>query len=183
MSAYKILAISGSLRKGSYNSSLIQAFKEDAPEGVTIEIVEIGDIPTFNQDLEANFPQVVIDLKQNILAADGVLIATPEYNRGVPGMLKNVIDWTSRPYGDSSWNQKPVYVVGASVAPTGAALAQYQLKQTMLFLNTFVLGQPEFYCGTANTKFDEEGKLIDEDTKAAIGRGLSAFTALIDRIR
>ncbi len=183
MPTYNLVAISGSLRKASYNSALIRTFKERAPEGVTIEILEIGNLALYDQDLETDFPQVVTNLKNKIKSADGVLIATPEYNRGIPGPLKNALDWTGRPYGDSAWNEKPVYVTGASGGNIGTALAQYSLKQVLGYLNARVPGQPEFYLGSAQKKFDTEGNLVDEDTLTFIDSALAAFTAYIDTFR
>ncbi len=181
--SYTLLAISGSLRKDSYNTSLLRAFAEYAPEGVTVTFADIGVLPLFNQDDEAAFPEVATTLKEQILAADGILIATPEYNRGMPGVLKNALDWTSRPYGHNAWVNKPVYVMGASSGPIAAALAQYNVKQVLTYLNAFVMGQPEFYCGVAASKFDESGKLIDEGTREHVVTGTQAFLTYIDRVR
>lgn len=183
MPTYNILAISGSLRKDSFNTALVRAFKERAPEGVTIEIAEIGGIPLYDQDAEASFPQAALDLKAKISAADGILIATPEHNRSMSSALKNAIDWASRPWGDNSWNEKPVFVVGASIGHISAALAQYHLKQILTYLNMRVLGQPEFYLGTAQSKFDAEGNLTDEETQKHIDSSLAAFTAFIEKLR
>ncbi len=179
-----ILAISGSLRKSSYNTALLRTFKEQAPSGTTIDIVESSDIaafPLYDQDGEAAFPPAVTALKERIRAADGIIIATPEYNRSIPGVLKNLIDWTSRPYGKSAWAGKPVYVMGASMGPLGASLAQYALKQVMLHLDARVIGQPEFFLGTAQDKFDEAGKLTDQATKDFINSALMAFTNFIGK--
>ncbi len=133
MPHYRLLAISGSLRKGSINTSLAKAFITNAPEGTTIELLDWAETPVFNQDDEANFPAYVTALKEKITAADGVIIATPEYNRSVPGPLKNVLDWTSRPWGKSSWTGKPVYIVGATAGAVGTALAQDDVKKFMAF--------------------------------------------------
>lgn len=181
--SYNLLAISGSLRKDSYNTSLLRAFAEYAPEGVTVTFGDIGQLPLFNQDDEAGFPEAATKLKEQILAADGILIATPEYNRGMPGVLKNALDWTSRPYGHNAWVGKPVYVMGASSGPIAAALAQYNVKQVLTYLNAFVMGQPEFYCGVAGSKFDESGALIDEGTREHVVSGMQAFLTYIDRVR
>lgn len=181
--AHHLLAISGSLRKHSFNTALLRAFEEHAPEGVTVEFAEIGNLPLFNEDAENDFPEVVTELKNKILRADGILVATPEYNRGMPGVLKNAIDWTSRPYGQNAWVGKPVYVMGASSGPIAAALAQYNAKQVFTYLNAFVMGQPEFYCGVAGSKFDESGTLIDDATREHVVSGLQAFLAYIDRVR
>lgn len=183
MNTYTLLAISGSLRKDSYNTALITAFKTLAPEGVDIELVEINELPHFNQDSEGNFPEVASALKAKIEAADGIIISTPEYNRSIPGVLKNVIDWTSRPWGKNSWAGKPVYAMSASVGPLSGALAQYELKKIMLYLDAHVLGQPEFFLGNATEKFDEAGVLVDENTKEHIVSATTRFTSFIDTVR
>lgn len=174
-----ILAISGSLRKGSFNSGLLRELAKRAPQGTTVEIADIGVLPLYNQDREAEFPSEVAALKAKIKAADGIIIATPEYNRSVPGVLKNVIDWTSRPYGDSAWDGKPVYIVGATGGQIGTAVAQYALKTSMIYLNTRVLGQPEFYLGGAGDKFDADGNIIDASTIEHVEKALAAFIAFI----
>ncbi len=183
MNTYKLLAISGSLRKASYNTALVKAFEALAPENVEIEHADISTIAMYNQDNDAAFPPDVIELKAKIRAADGIIIATPEYNRSIPGVLKNALDYTSRPYGDGAWTEKPVYVVGASIAGTGTALAQAELRKVLMYFNCRVLGQPEFYCASAAGKFNEAGELTDEDTKKYIVGAFAAFTAFIDRVR
>lgn len=174
-----LYALSGSLRENSYNTSLLKAFIEHAPEGVTIELLDTSTVPLYNQDLEADFPEAVALLKEKISSADGIIIATPEYNRSVPGTLKNVIDWTSRPYGQNAWKGIPVYVVGASVGPIATALAQYDVKKIMLYLDARVLGQPEFYLGNATEKFSTEGVLTDVPTIDHVESSLEAFLAFI----
>ena len=164
----KVLTIVGSLRKASYNRSLMNAFIAQKPEGVEIEIGEIGTLPFYDQDLESSFPEAAQKLKTQVETADAIIIATPEYNRSVPGVLKNAIDWLSRPYGKNSFGGKKVLVVGASVGPTGASMGQYDLKKMLLHGNAEVFGQPEFFVGFAGNKFDESGALIDEDTKKYI---------------
>lgn len=183
MPNYRLLAISGSLRKDSYNTSLVNAFIKGAPEGTDIETLDWSATPIFNQDDEVSFPALVTEIKEKIKAADGIIISTPEYNRSIPGPLKNLLDWTSRPYGDSAWAGKPVFVVGAAGSPVGTALAQADVKKVMLFNNAIVMGQPEFYMGLAHTKFDAEGNLTDEDTKQHIGDHLTKFTAFIEKVR
>ena len=183
MPTYNLIAISGSLRKGSYNTMLLHAFKEHAPEGVKVEYLSIDHFPVFNQDMEENYPADITALKDKIKAADGVIISTPEYNRTVPGPLKNAVDWLSRPYGDSAWNKKPVFIASASGGAIGGALAAMHLRQAFVFLNAYVPGQPEFYLGGANTKFDEYGKLTDEETAKHIDQAFTAFTAYIDKFK
>jgi NAD(P)H-dependent FMN reductase len=179
MSTYKLLAISGSLREKSYNTMLAHAFKDLAPEGVEVTIADISALPLFNQDLESEFPVAATVLKEQIRNADGVIVITPEYNRGMPGVLKNAIDWTSRPYGHGAWKRKPVFVAGASVGHTGTALAQADVRQSMLFMGAHVMGQPEFYLGTAHEKFDAEGNLTDESTIEHVTGALNAVVAFI----
>src|SRR6188768_4576671 len=134
----KILGISGSLRKGSYNSSLLRTAQTLAPGGVTIEIADISDIPPYNEDVrEQGYPPSALRFREQIRAADALLFVTPEYNYSVPGVLKNAIDWASRPYGDSAWSGKPAAIMGASVGTLGTARAQYHLRQIMVFLNMF----------------------------------------------
>ncbi|HVX90669.1 MAG TPA: NAD(P)H-dependent oxidoreductase [Candidatus Paceibacterota bacterium] len=185
--AYTLLAISGSLRKESYNSALIRAWKELAPEGVTVDIVtadEIRAFPPYDQDVEAAaYPAEAAQMKERIKKADGVLVATPEYNRSVPGVLKNVIDWTSRPYGQSAWQGKPVFVMGATGGAIGTALAQAALKQVLSYLDARVPGQPEFYAGNIKDKLDREGHLTDESTKEHIRAAYPVFLSFIDRNR
>lgn len=184
MPNYRLLAISGSLRKDSFNTNLVRAFKAAAPEGTEIDVLDWSDTPMYNQDDEASFPAYVVSLKEKIRAADGIIVSTPEYNRSIPGPLKNVIDWTSRPYGDSAWAGKPVFIVGASGGPAvGTALAQADLKKVMLFNNALVMGQPEFYMPLAQAKFDAEGNLTDEDTKQHVVSHLGAFTTFIEKLR
>ena len=146
----RILGIAGSLRRESYNRAALRAATELVPEGATIEIFELDGIPGFNQDEEQNPPAKVTELKKRIREADAILIVTPEYNYSVPGVLKNAIDWASRPYGDSAWNGKPAAIMGASVGTIGTARAQYHLRQMMVFLNMFPINQPEVMIGNAS---------------------------------
>jgi len=138
-----ILGIAGSLREGSFNRAVLRAAQTLVPEGATLETFDIKGLPGFSQDDEANPPAQVVELKQRIRAADAILFVTPEYNYSVPGVLKNAIDWASRPYGDSAWNKKPVAVMGASVGTLGTARAQYHLRQMFVFLNMHPVNQPE----------------------------------------
>jgi chromate reductase, NAD(P)H dehydrogenase (quinone) len=169
------IGFSGSSRKASYNRALLRAVAELLPTGVTFEMIEIGGLPLYDQDAETEFPQIVKDIKGKIRAADGIVIATPEFNRSFSGVLKNAIDWTSRPYGDSAWSGKPVLVMGCSMGAIGTALAQYDLKKVLLYLNCRVLGQPEIYIGMAQEKFDASGSLTDEGTKTFLSDALKTF--------
>jgi chromate reductase, NAD(P)H dehydrogenase (quinone) len=168
MEKTKIVGVAGSLRKMSINRALLNAIKEAAPADVSFEILEIGDLPLFNQDMEASYPKEAQALKDKIMAAQGVVVVTPEYNRSIPGVLKNFIDWTSRPYGKSAWAGKVVGVTGASGGAIGTALAQYHLKQILLYLDAHVLGQPELYVNNAGQKIGEHGALTDAGTKEHI---------------
>lgn len=168
-----ILGIAGSLRKASYNRAALRAARELVPEGVKIEIFELNDIPPFNQDEEKNPPQSVIDFKQRVRAADAILFVTPEYNYSIPGVLKNAIDWASRPYGDSAWNDKPVAIIGASIGTSGTVRAQYHLRQSFVFLNMHPINGPEVMITNAAERFDEQGNLKDEKTREIIKKMLS----------
>lgn len=159
-----ILLISGSLRADSVNSKLLKAFAEAVPDTTELHWADIN-LPLFNEELEADFPAAASTLREQILAVDVVVIATPEYNRGMSGVLKNAIDWSSRPYGQNAWQGKTVLVTAASPGGIAGALAVYQVKQSLLHLDAKVLGQPEFMLGDAYSKFDEAGKLVDEKTK------------------
>jgi chromate reductase len=162
--AIKILGIPGSLRKASYNRFLLRSAQQLVPGDASIDIFELYDIPPFNQDDERNPPKRVVSLKSKVRAADAILFVTPEYNYSVPGVLKNAIDWASRPYGDNAWNDKPVAVMGASVGAIGTARAQYHLRQMFVFLNMHALTQPEVMVGNAAQRFDDNGNLIDEQS-------------------
>lgn len=164
----RILGIAGSLRRESYNRAALRAATQLVPEGATIEIFELDGLPGFNQDEEQNPPREVVELKRRIREADAVLIVTPEYNYSIPGVLKNAIDWASRPYGDSAWNGKPVAIMGASIGAIGTARAQYHLRQMFVFLNMFPINQPEVMIGNASERFDAQGNLTDETTKKLI---------------
>ena len=164
----RILGIAGSLREASYNRGALRAAVELAPEGVTIETFDISGIPPFNQDDEGSPPEIVTEFKRKIREADAILFSTPEYNYSVPGVLKNAIDWASRPYGDSAWNGKPAAIMGASAGAIATARAQYDLRKMMVFLNMFPINQPEVMIGNAAGKFDAEGNLTDEKTKEFI---------------
>jgi chromate reductase len=158
----QILGIAGSLRKGSYNRMALQAAKRLTPPDAQIEIFDLHGIPAFNQDEEQKPPAIVSEFKQRIRAADAILFATPEYNYSIPGVLKNAIDWASRPYGDNAWNGKPAAIISASGGIFGGARAQYALRQSFIFLNMYSVNQPEVMIGKANEKFDANGNLIDD---------------------
>ncbi len=178
-----ILGIAGSLRKGSYNRSALRAAQNLAPADVRIEIFELEGIPLFNQDEDAHPPEKVVQLKARVRAADAILFVTPEYNYSIPGVLKNAIDWASRPYGDSAWEGKPVAVMGASAGRFGTARAQYHLRQVFVFLNMFPLNRPEVMIGDADELFDDQGNLTDADTKERIRKLLQALAEWTRRLK
>lgn len=161
----KVLGFAGSLRSGSYNKALLRAAADLLPEDLELEIFDIDGIPGFNQDIEADMPIKVKDFKSKIREADTILIATPEYNYSVPGVLKNAIDWASRPYGDNAFDGKPVAIMSASIGMLGGARAQYHLRQMFVFLNMYPINGPEVMVTFAQDKFDADGKLVDENTR------------------
>ncbi len=178
-----ILGIAGSLREKSFNRYALRAAQSLAPAETTIEIADIDGLPGFNQDDESNPPPKVVELKRQIRAADAILIVTPEYNYSIPGVLKNAIDWASRPYGDSAWQGKPVAVMGASVGTLGTARAQYHLRQSFVFLDMRAVNQPEVMIAQAHTHFDEQGNLTDETAKKLIGKLLEELVKLTRQLQ
>lgn len=147
----------GSLRQDSLNKKLAKSLEAYLPDGVEIHYVDFSAVPLYNQDLEENYPEAALRVKKQIEAADGVLFVTPEYNRGIPGVLKNVIDWVSRPWGQNSLAGKPAAVIGISGSTLGTALAQTQLRSVLLYLDTLLIGQPEVYIPNGFEVFDEDG--------------------------
>lgn len=178
----RILGIAGSLRRQSYNRAALRAATQLVPEGATIDIFDIDGLPGFSEDEEQNPPAKVVELKQRIRDADAILIVTPEYNYSIPGVLKNAIDWASRPYGDSAWNGKPAAIMGASIGTIGTARAQYHLRQMFVFLNMFPINQPEVMISNASERFDADGNLKDEKTKELIGQLLKSLVDWTRRI-
>ncbi|MFL6338978.1 MAG: NADPH-dependent FMN reductase [Nitrososphaeraceae archaeon] len=166
----KVLGFAGSLRRGSYNKALLRAAADLLPEDMNLEIFDIEGITPFNQDIEENMPLKVKEFKAKIREADAILIATPEYNYSVPGVLKNAIDWASRPYGDNPFDGKPVAIMSASVGMVGGARAQYHLRQMFVFLNMYPINRPEVIVPFAQDKFDANGKLLDDNTKKFLGQ-------------
>jgi chromate reductase len=177
---FNVVGFAGSLRRGSYNRALLRAAAELAPSALPIVIHELDGIPLYNGDIEAaGVPPSVVQLRDAIRQADGLLIATPEYNHGVPGVLKNTIDWLSRPPRDSALNGDVAAVMGASPGMTGTARGQSQLRQAFVFTNTYALLQPEVLVGHAHEKFDADGRLAHEATRDFLATFLQRFTELI----
>ena len=172
----RILGVAGSLRAGSFNRSLLRAAVELAPEGMVIETFDLLEVPLYNGDVEAaGDPSGVAAFKQAIAAADGVLMATPEYNHGVPGVMKNAIDWASRPPREAPLGGKPVGLIGASPGQTGTARGQSQLRQAFEFTNSYCMPQPELLVFKAHEKFDADGRLTDAATAQYLQGYLVAF--------
>jgi len=173
----KVLAFAGSLRKGSYNKALIRAAVEVAPENVAVEAFDLEGIPLFNQEFEADPPKKVKEFKDRIRAADALLIATPEYNYSIPGILKNAIDCASRPKADTPLEGKPVAIMSASTGRLGGARAQYHLRQAFIFLNMQPVNRPEVMLSDAPHSIDADGKVTNEQTRQLIRQLLEALAA------
>jgi len=172
----RILGIAGSLRRASYNRGLIRAAMEGAPAGSVIDVFELGPIPLYNQDVEdAGEPEAVVALKAAIAAADALLVATPEYNHGIPGVLKNAIDWASRPRVTSPLRDKSVAVLGASPGRGSTARAQAQLRDAFVFTGACVMPLPELLVGAAASHFDEDGNVTDPELRARIAQHVEAL--------
>ena len=183
MPDFSILGIPGSLRKASFNRHALVAAQALVPAGAALEIFELEGIPPFNQDQEKQPPTRVTELKAKVRAADAILFATPEYNYSIPGVLKNAIDWASRPYGDNAWQGKPVAVMGASVGILGSARAQYHLRQCFVFLNMYPVNQPEVLIASAAQRFNERGELTDETSRELIRKLLAELVAWTKRLK
>jgi chromate reductase len=178
---HRVAVIVGSLRQGSLNRKLAKALAGIAPVTLALEIVEIGQLPLYNQDDDANPPPASAAFKQKIADADAVLFVTPEYNRSVPGVLKNAIDIASRPYGKSAWDGKPGAVISVSPGAIGAFGANHHLRQSLVFLNVPTMAQPEAYIGGAGELFDDAGDLKKPDTRQLLEKFLAVFADWIER--
>jgi chromate reductase len=179
-----VLGIAGSLRRGSYNAAALRAAAELAPEGVTVEsFAGLGEMPPYNEDVkQQGFPPPAETLRRRIAVADALLLVTPEYNYSVPGVLKNAIDWASRP-PSQPFDGKPTAIMGASPGSIGTARAQYHLRQMLVYLNALVINRPEVMIGQAASRFDAEGRLTDEGTRKLIGELLTALRDWTLRLR
>ena len=171
----------GSLRKESITRKVVLAMAKIAPPSLKLSIVEIGHLGPYNQDVDATPPADWVSLRDRIRKADAVLFATPEYNRSVPGFLKNVIDIASRPYGHSAWEGKPAAVISVSPGAIGAFGANHHLRQSLVFLDMPTMQQPEAYVGQAATLVDDKGEFANPSTKEFLGKFLAAFDRWIDR--
>jgi chromate reductase len=179
----KIIGICGSLRKDSFNHAALRAATELASEGVVVETFDLKDIPPFDQDFEKTPPEIIKQFKAKIKAADAVLFVTPEFNYSISGVLKNAIDWASRPYGDSAWEGKPAAIMSAGMGMLGGVRAQYHLRQMGVFLNIHFMNRPEIMIPFAQEKFSPEGVLIDEMTKTKIKELMKALVIWTKKIK
>jgi chromate reductase len=176
----KVAVLVGSLRKGSLNRHAANALKAMAPSGLELQLVEIGELPLYNQDLDASPPQPWVVFRAQVKASDAVLFVTPEYNRSLPGGLKNAIDVGSRPYGQSVWDGKPGAVMSVAPGAMGGFGANHHLRQSMVFLNVPMLQQPEAYVGGAANLFDEAGTLTNESTQKFFKAFIDAFATWVE---
>ena len=181
--AHKIAIIVGSLREGSINRKVARSICALRNDNLDCSMIEIGDLPLYNQDLDANPPEQWVRFRKQIAEADGVLFCSPEYNRGVPGVLKNAIDVGSRPYGQSVFDKKPAAIVTASPGSIGGFGSNHQIRQTAVFLNMPVMQQPEAYLGhVTDDSFEADGKLKDGPLKGLIETLAHAFHDWVDMI-
>ena len=183
MARHKIAILVGSLRKESLNRKIALSVVEFTRSTLDCEIVEIGDLALYNEDIDANPPAQYERFRQQVRAADGVLFCTPEYNRGLPGAIKNALDVGSRPYGHRVWDKKPAAIISASPGPIGAFGANHQLRQSCVFLNMPVMQQPEAYLGQVSAdKFDDAGRLREGSLKNFVVDLAAAFAGWVDLI-
>lgn len=179
MSRYKIAVFVGSLRKDSINRRLAHALEKLAGDRARFEYIQIGDIPLYNQDHDGQFPAQGTRMKNQVRAADAVLFVTPEYNRSIPGVLKNAIDTASRPYGDNAFDGKPAAVTGASIGAIGSALAQQHLRNVLVFVNLAVLAQPEAFLHFKEGLIEADGTITNEATRTFLQGFVDRFLAWI----
>lgn len=173
----RLLGISGSARRGSFNTALLKAAAELVPSGVVLEVFDISVLPLFNQDLEAILPEPVVRFKEAVRGADGILFATPEHNYSVTALLKNAIEWGSRPEIDNSWDGKPAAIMSASTSLRGGARSQMALRQILVDVNVYAMNQPQLMVAKAEEKFDDNSRLTDEKLR---GRLRDLVLALVE---
>lgn len=180
MKKYKIGVVVGSLRKESFNLKTAKAMMALAPESLSLELLDIKDLPMFNEDLEGTPPKEWVALREKITASDGFLFFTPEYNRSMPGVLKNAIDVGSRPYGQSSWDGKPGAIVSVATGNIGGFGSNHHLRQSLTFINVPAMAQPEAYIGGAAALFGDNGEMTNESTKEFLENYMQAFGKWVD---
>lgn len=183
MASHRIALVVGSLRRDSFNRQLAESVIRLAPSGFSFEPVKIDDLPPYNQDDDAAQAAPVKRLKQAITEADAVLFVTPEYNRSIPGVLKNAIDHASRPYGQSAWAGKPAGVIGASVGAPGSSMAQQHLRNILAYLDMPTLGQPEVFIHVKDGLFGADGAIANEETRAFLQQWMDAYVGWVERLR
>ncbi|HTX51565.1 MAG TPA: NADPH-dependent FMN reductase [Caulobacteraceae bacterium] len=184
MAQRNVAVIVGSLRKASFTRNAAKALVKLAPANLVCEFVEIGDLPLYNQDLDPNTPpESWVRFRDGVRPKDAVLFVTPEYNRSVPGVLKNAIDVGSRPYGQSVWSGKPAAIVSTSPGALGGFGANHHLRQSLVFLDMPALQQPEAYIGNAGKLFTEDGEVTDDGSRKFLAGFMTAFAALIERVK
>jgi chromate reductase len=183
MDEVHILGLCGSLRRGSYNRAILRAAREELPRDASLEIFDLDGIPSYNQDLDDNMPGKVREFKLKVRAADAILIASPEYNYSISGVLKNAIDWASRPHGDNSWDGKPVAVMSASIGMLGGSRMQYHLRQVFVYINMFPVNRPEVMVPFAQDKIDQNGRVTDEKTRRKIKELLESLVSWTRRLK
>lgn len=180
--AYKIAVVVGSIRRDSFNKQLAHALISLAPQDFSFEFLDIASLPLYSQDYDADFPEAARTLKQKISEADGLLFVTPEYNRSIPGVLKNALDWGSRPWGQSAWANKPGALIGTSVGAIGTALAQAHLRNVLAYLDVPLMGQPEMFIKHDESRIDTSGKIVNEDTRKFLQAFVDKYVAWVKRI-
>ncbi|HRO67124.1 MAG TPA: NAD(P)H-dependent oxidoreductase [Pseudobdellovibrionaceae bacterium] len=180
MKPQKIAVIVGSLRKESFNRKMANNLIRLAPQELKLEIVEIGHLPMYNQDLDESPPQAWVDFRKQIKNFDGVVFVTPEYNRSVPGVLKNAIDVGSRPYGQSVWDTKKSAVMSVSISAIGGFGANHHLRQSLVFVNMPVMQQPEAYIGHAADLFDDKGEIAKESSREFVRKFIHAYADFLN---
>jgi chromate reductase len=181
MSELKIAVLVGSLRKDSFNRRLARAVEKLAPDGLTFHHIRIDNLPLYSQDADADYPAVARQLKKDIEAADALLFVTPEYNRSIPGVLKNAIDIASRPWGTNSFAGKPGAVIGTSIGSTGSALAQQHLRNVLAYLDVPLLAQPEVFVHFKDELIEPDGSIARDDTRAFLQGFVDRYAAWIQR--
>lgn len=179
--AKKITVIVGSLRKESYNRKIANELIRLTKGNLDLEIVEIGNLPLYNEDLDENPPQEWIEFRQKIKDSEGILIISPEYNRTIPGALKNAVDVGSRPYGSSVWPGKPGAVITSSVSPLGGLAANHHIRQAFVFIDVTLMQQPEAYIGNASKIFKEDGKSFVDETEKIMQKFVDSFTDWVNK--
>jgi chromate reductase, NAD(P)H dehydrogenase (quinone) len=179
--AYHIAVVVGSLRRDSFNRQLAKALISLAPSDFSFEFLDIGSLPLYSQDYDDDFPEVARNFKQRIQAASGLLFVTPEYNRSMPGVLKNALDWGSRPWGHSVWGGKPGAVIGTSPGATGTALSQQHLRNVLAYLDVHTLGQPEMFIKHTAGQIDENGTITNDDTRKFLQKFVDRYVEWVKR--